>query len=286
MTDKVDRLAEADAALDRVVALQAEIDALTARRTEAIHHFERAFDAAYPASAEAFADRARRAELACALRLPERTAENLMGEARGLVERLPATLAALSQGLFSYRHAQAMVDETAGLSDADTAAVERLALGSAATQTASRFTRSVRRLRERRDPSTMVERVATAFENRAVTIDPAPDGMAYLTAYIGAVDAAAIHDRLTQTATRVRDDGDSRTLTALRADVLVDALLVDALLGRREGTHETFRGVTPTVVVTVPVQTLLGGDEPGTLEGVGPLDAATARRLTAAAPGL
>lgn len=281
MTEVIDRLAAADAALDRVVALQAEIDALTARRTEAIHHFEQAFDAAYPASAEAFADRARRAELACALRLPERTAENLMGEARALVQRLPATLAALGRGLFSYRHAQVLADETAGLSDADTAAVERLALGSASAETVSRFARVVRRMRERRDPSTMIERTTTAFENRAVTIDPAPDGMAYLTAYLGGVEAAAVHDRLTQAATRVRDDGDARTLTALRADVLVDALL-----GRQEGTHETFRGVTPTVVVTVPVATLLGGDEPGTLEGVGPMDAATARRLTAEAPGL
>lgn len=174
-----------------------------------------------------------------------------------------------------------MADETAGLTSADTEVVERLALGSASTQTASRFARTVRRLRERRDPSTMVERATTAFESRAVTIDPAPDGMAYLTAYLGAVDAAAIHERLTQAAVRVRDDGDARTLTALRADVLVDALL-----GRTEGTHDTFLGITPTVVVTVPVQTLLGGDEPGTLEGVGPIDAATARRLTAEAPGL
>lgn len=127
----------------------------------------------------------------------------------------------------------------------------------------------------------MVERATTAFESRAVTIDPAPDGMAYLTAYLGAVDAAAIHERLTQAAVRVRDDGDARTLTALRADVFVDALL-----GRTEGTHDTFLGIAPTVVVTVPVQTLLGGDEPGTLDGVGPIDAATARRLTAEAPGL
>lgn len=57
--ERLDPVAVADAALDRVVALQAEIDAMTARRTEAIHDFERAFDAAYPASAEAFADRAR-----------------------------------------------------------------------------------------------------------------------------------------------------------------------------------------------------------------------------------
>lgn len=286
MNGPVDRLAVADAALDRVVALQAEIDALTARRTAAIHEFERAFDAAYPPAAEALADRARRAELACALRLPERTAENLMGEARALVERLPATLAALGAGLFSYRHAQTLVDETAGLSIDDTAAVERLALGSAPTQTTSRFTRTVRRLRERRDPSSMVERAATAFAERSITIDPAPDGMAYLTAYPGAVDAAAIHERLTRASIRLRDEGDPRTLTNLRADVLVDVLLDRNSTADTEATRGVFHGITPTVIVSVPARTLLGGDEPATVEGIGPIDPATARRLTAEAPGL
>ncbi|MES1212724.1 MAG: DUF222 domain-containing protein, partial [Leifsonia sp.] len=39
-----------------------------------------------------------------------------------------------------------------------------------------------------------------------------------------------------------------------------------------------------SVAVTVPVLTLLGGDEPGLMEGVGPIDAETARRLAADAP--
>ena len=45
------------------------------------------------------------------------------------------------------------------------------------------------------------------------------------------------------------------------------------------------RGIKPTVVLTVPVLALLGvGDEPATLEGVGPIDLDTARELAAAAP--
>ena len=39
------------------------------------------------------------------------------------------------------------------------------------------------------------------------------------------------------------------------------------------------------MIVTVPVMTLLGhSDEPGTLDGYGPIDADTARRLAATAP--
>ncbi|GAA0992652.1 HNH endonuclease signature motif containing protein [Subtercola frigoramans] len=45
------------------------------------------------------------------------------------------------------------------------------------------------------------------------------------------------------------------------------------------------RGVRPTVIVTVPVMTLLGHtEEPGELEGYGPIDAETARELARHAP--
>ncbi|QEO10048.1 HNH endonuclease signature motif containing protein [Protaetiibacter larvae] len=275
-----DPVSRADAALERVVAIQAQIDALTASRTEAIREFEEVFAVAYPPESGRFLERAARAELACALRVPERTAERLMGEARVLVEQLPATLAALGQGLFSYRHAQLLVGELSGLSAADMAAVERVALGSAGTQTASRFARTVRRLRERRDPSTMIERVKAAHDTRTVTLEPAPDGMAYLTAYLGAVDAEAIFERLTDAAHRTVADGDPRPLTQVRVDILTDALL-----GRDRG-KGAFHGIVPTVLVTVPALTLLGRDEPATLDGIGPIDAATARRITAEAKGL
>ena len=114
--------------------------------------FDEAFTAAYPPSAGPLRERAARAELACALRLPERAAETLAGEARVLARHLPATLRALAAGVFSYRHAQALIDETADLDDADRTAVERVALGTAGTTSAARFRRHVRRLRERRDP--------------------------------------------------------------------------------------------------------------------------------------
>lgn len=305
MQTKPDPLAAADAALDRVVAIQAQIDALSAERARALLAFDEAFASAYPPSAEPFRERAARAELACALRMPERSVETLLGESRVLSHRLPSTLAALSQGRFSYRHAQVLVDETGALDDDDREAVERLALGTAGTVTAARFRRQVRRLRERRDPSTMVARARDAFARRELTLEPGHDGVAYLTLSTNAVDAAAILERATAAAGRAIADGDPRTLAQLRVDVVVDALLdrdstlglsrshLDAmgatpqqLLEAQEVGLGPFAGIVPTVVVTVPVHTLLGGDEPGTLEGVGPIDAATARRLTAQAPGL
>ena len=49
-------------------------------------------------------------ELACVLRIPERTAGKLMESSRALLNDLPATHAALKSGGISYRRAETMVD--------------------------------------------------------------------------------------------------------------------------------------------------------------------------------
>ncbi|SDI47421.1 protein of unknown function [Arthrobacter subterraneus] len=50
------------------------------------------------------------------------------------------------------------------------------------------------------------------------------------------------------------------------------------------GQSSGYRGIAARVFVTVPVLTLLGGDEPAELDGYGPIDAETARRLAGHAP--
>ncbi|MEF2978186.1 HNH endonuclease signature motif containing protein [Subtercola sp. YIM 133946] len=71
---------------------------------------------------------------------------------------------------------------------------------------------------------------------------------------------------------------DSRTLAQLRSDALRDLLLRDPVDGSP-------RPLRPTVIVSVPVMTLLGHDDaPATLDGYGPIDADTARDLCAHAP--
>src|SRR5690606_33723376 len=164
MEPRFDPIAAADAALDRVVALQAQIDALSAARAEALEEFEEAFTAAYPPNAAALRERALTAEAACALRMPARSVQRLLGEARSLTRDLPATYTALAEGRFSYRHAQVMIDETAGLEAEDRAVVERLGLATAGTSTVAQFRTRVRKLREKRAPESMVARVREARE--------------------------------------------------------------------------------------------------------------------------
>ena len=108
--------------------------------------------------------------------------------------------------------------------------------------------------------------------------------MAWLTAHLPAEQAIGAYRRITEIAIGLAAADDARTLTQRRADVLAD-LLTDAVVpGSAVGT-----GVRATVLVTVPVLTLL--DRTGTasqpvtvLEGYGPISDDVARRLAAHAP--
>jgi len=148
------------------------------------------------------------------------------------------------------------------------------------------------------------------------------DGMSWLTAYVPSVEAHAVFHRLTDVARAIDDPTragaadvepireDPRTLDQRRADLLVDFLAGDWIadgenpaaaaerVERRAGRGldlGRFAGIRPTVVVTVPVQALLdtpdaertlGSADPPMLDGVVPIDPATARALTANAPTL
>jgi hypothetical protein len=238
--------------------------------------------------------RALRAELASALRIPERTAEAQLAVSELLVHNLPDTLAALTAGEISYRHAQIMVDHTGDLDDAARGQLEAASLPYARNLTAAKFERKIRTLRERANPETIRERHVRAASDREVVFSPDRDGMAWLNAYLPAADALGAFTRLSELATNLQHPGEPRTLTQLRADVFRD-LLIDGQTcdnarcgdGQCGGTAHgvVAHGLTAKVFVTVPVLTLLGHDDlPATLDGYGPIDADTARTLASRAP--
>jgi len=125
-------------------------------------------------------------------------------------------------------------------------------------------------VRERVQPDPTARHAARASE-RHVRLDRDHDGMSWLTAYLPAAAAEramATVDAHARALAAVA--GETRTLEQLRADVAAD--LLGGILGSG--------GASVSVAVTVPVLTLLGHDDgPGTLEGYGPIDADTARRL-------
>ena len=224
------------------------------------------------------------AEVACVLTVGERSAAALLAESRELTTALPLTLAALEDGSISWQHARVMVDETANLDPAGAAALEAHFLDPETVNPAqgcppgemvpSRFRTKARTWRERHHPESIEVRHARSALDRRVEYAPDRDGMAWLSAYLPADQAAGIWDRITSTARALQAPSESRTLTQLRADIAATLLL--------GGTAEDIPVPSAKVLVTVPVLALMGlTDEPATLDGYGPIPASMARRLVA-----
>lgn len=110
--DAVSDLVDVVAGMDRAVAVMMGL------RAEAMGQaiLSSAWGEADPSSGMSREMRRRslRAEFACALRIPERTAKAQLVVSEALVHDLPKTLAALKAGEISYRHAQVMADQMVG----------------------------------------------------------------------------------------------------------------------------------------------------------------------------
>ncbi|MFE6971477.1 DUF222 domain-containing protein [Isoptericola sp. NPDC057653] len=341
---------DVSAAIDDAVAIQARIDALEGAKLLAVERARRAaagcervlLDDRDPELRRAssvrrheLATRAFTADLAVALRLSGQEAGHLVDTARVLTEAAvdvggsggfgavtePA-LVGLCRGRFSAAHARAVADTLADLPDsAARHQVEACVVPAAGRDTLPQLRRRLRRARDRAHPVSLTVRHRAAAEKRAVHLDPGADGMAWLTAYLPAAPAHAIHDRLTRAARTARDGGDPRGVGQLCADALAALLLAPHLGGSRDApspgggaaagppTHvggvegfvgtgggrdavpdlvELTRRIAPSVRLTVPVLTLLAGDagDVAELDGQVPVDAETAARLTANAPSL
>lgn len=277
----------ASQALDRVAEIEGIMASLSAFRARLITN---AYDAALmeertrPAaqSLHARAEMARQtvvSELAALVRVTPAAAAHLVAESRALTSTLPATLDALGRGEISYRHAQVVIDHAALLPDDGVALFEHAILPGARRLNIARFRDRARRARELTHPESVAARRVGQFDRRSVSVDPASDGMAWLTAYLPAELAIAIDDRLDQLAASLRDPHDLRTFTQMRADAFCDLVLRGEVDGVR-------RGIRANALVTVPVLTLLGhDDEPASLEGYGPIPADVARVLAGDATG-
>ncbi|ACZ21554.1 HNH endonuclease [Sanguibacter keddieii DSM 10542] len=248
--------------VDAVVAIEAEIAALSARRAALVDRARRwsreATDAVARGRGEdrapfldhRLAERSLVSEIACALRLPERSAGALLIESQALVHEHPATMAALREGVVSYRRAQTLLDATMGLDEPSVLELDALLAQKALTLTVSRLKTVARRERERRDSRPLVERHQVAAQDRHVELHPCGDGMAWLHHLLPAVQATAIFHRLTDIATAVQGPDEPRTLAQLRADASVDPLLDDdaraALMAAPCDAEQPPAGETPT----------------------------------------
>jgi hypothetical protein len=225
----------------------------------------------------AFSERSAVADLAVRLRMSESAVRVHADRARVLIGSLPSIWAALCEGEAPARNAETAADLAMTLpAGAVRTAFDDALVRAARESNPPRFRDRARRLREELDPTPAVQRHDTARALRRVEVENASDGMMWLSAYLDAADGVLIKRRLDATVLHLATAPDeNRTRDQLRADVLTDLLL---------GGGDGAPAVTTTVAVTVPVLSLLGEAElPGTLEGYGPIDADTARRLAGGA---
>ncbi|WP_336501888.1 HNH endonuclease signature motif containing protein [Microbacterium paraoxydans] len=282
------------------------------------------------------------AEIGAAQRVSDRTIERRMSDASWLVERFPAVWQAQGAGRISGAHARVIVEAGAHIDDpGDRSRFAAEAIEVAAVESPNRVRRLVRRLADRFQEHTIVERHRDARELRRVWVTDLDDGMAELGARGPAALVHGMFDRLSQMAHAVREENararrqeaagilpaaseadtaptgatagtekdttidvhdadeamrvlDDRSVDQLRADLLADLVLTGAPAGHdsEEGLLSELRA---RVEVTVPVLTLMHGDRthttggervlPAELDGVVPIDPATARRLAGAASG-
>ncbi|HEX7834891.1 MAG TPA: DUF222 domain-containing protein [Pseudolysinimonas sp.] len=228
-----------------------------------------------------FAVRAAAADVALRLGLSEASVRIQAHDADTLRRRMPRVWSAFREGDASAAHARTAADLVRSLPDErEVAAQFDGALADILNLAPGRFRTRARVLRERIHSVGLAERAKAARESRGIWLEADVDGMADLTLRLPAEVALGAYGRVDATARQLaKDPTETRTLAQIRADIAGDLLGV--------GEFPDGRVVAPrfSVAVTVPVMTLLDlSEEPGTLDGYGPIDAETARRLAGHAP--
>lgn len=219
-------------------------------------------------------------EIACALRITNSAAASRLDLSDQLARRLPHTMRALESGCITLQHARVVTDEVRNLPDDLAICVEAAVLPKAEKQTPPQLRAAVRRAVLAVDPRAAEERHAIAVHERRVCHRPVENGMAEVWALLPADGAAALMTRLDAEADRLKvvdaDCGARRTADQRRADALTQL----AAQGLLDPTLPRWQGRRASVQVTISATTLLGADDqPGELEGYGPIPASLARAL-------
>lgn len=210
------------------------------------------------------------AQVALARRESPHRGDRLLGLAEALVGELPHTMGVLTQGLISEWRATLVCRETACLTHSDRAEVDRRIATALPTLSDRQVAAAARRVGYELDPHSMVRRASRAEADRRVTLRPAPDTMAIVSAVLPVAQGVAVFAALTRAADSARAAGDPRGRAQLMADTLVT----------RTTGQDQARQVPVEIQLVMSAPTLLEGDtRPAIIPGYGPVPADLARSL-------
>lgn len=193
-----------------------------------------------------------------------------LGLAAALVAEMPHTMAALTAGELSEWRATLIARATAVLSEEHRREVDARLANRLTGLSDKQVAAAANALAYELDPRSVVERNAYARGQRRVSIRPAPDTMAYLTALLPAQEAVAVYAALTRSAASARSEGDPRSADQVKADTLVERV-----------TGQARADAVPVEIGLVMSDATLTGDDhvPAMLLGYGPIPAALAREI-------
>jgi hypothetical protein len=225
-------------------------------------------------------ERSIRLQISASLCVSASAADVLVRTAGLAIDRFPVVIDAMEAGRFDERIATVLLDAVADLDDESADEVLELAMPLAESLTPAKLQRRVMRLADRLRDEGLETRHERAVQNRRVSVEHVDDAMSWLHVLTTTANAMAIEARTTATAKAWRraHPDEHRTLQQLRADIVAD-LLID---GDTDHLPDAARGIRAEVTITVPVLSLLDGDDrhgAAELHGAGPIPIETARRL-------
>jgi HNH endonuclease len=260
----------------RIAELERLKAAAAAEQARCAVAFEEARRAAEEAAGMAAARRGRGvgAEIALARRDSPVKGSQHLGFGKALVNEMPHTLAALESGALSEWRATLIVRESACLDVADRRTLDAEMCGDLSALDGlgnARIAAAAKAIAYRLDARAVVDRAAKAETERNVTIRPAPDTMTYVTALLPVAQGVSVYAALKRAADTTFD-GRSR-----------NQVMADTLVERTTG-HPADAPTPIAVNLVLSDETLLGGDDtPGRIAEYGPIPAAVARQMVAAA---
>jgi hypothetical protein len=177
-----------------------------------------------------------------------------------LAERLPATLDLVEAGGINRFHAVAMADVVGPVqNDQLRAEIEQELLENVGAKTPAGLRVAAKRVVAERDAKDAAERMVSAIRDRRVRWHDGDDGMGSLVSVLTGPTGQACYKKLDALAHACKTEDDERTHQQRMADCLVDLIL-------RPG-ENGLPSVQIALTLVASLETMLGGDQPGEVEG-------------------
>lgn len=197
--------------------------------------------------------------------------------------RFPEVRKALKVGWIDVRKADVLIDGVQTLPEVRGRAVHRMFIPIADGLTPPQLRRRVAAAVVKIDPDLAHKRHEKAKKTRMVSLTPAADGMAWLSAYLPATEAMTAFTAIDVLAGD-QDATDERSIGERRADAFSSVFSDILANGVTPGgcTLGTRQGARPHVIITMAASTWAGQDDlPADLVGYGPITAEAARKFAA-----